>query len=362
MRTTVSGQENNGVANVIKVDPDEPDLIEIRKAVEIIRKGGLVAFPTETVYGLGANAFDEDAVDKIFKIKKRPTSDPIIVHISDMEQLDTVVKTVPKLVCRLAERFWPGPLTMIMERNELVPSNVSAGLPTVAVRMPSHRISVALIREARVPIAAPSANIFSRPSSTKAQHIIDDFSNSVDMIIDGGDSTIGLESTVLDMTSVPPVLLRPGGTSMEELKQVIPDLKFGPKYIKIEESKASTSPGMLTKHYSPSAQLLLFKGQVDNVRENMRTTIIDLQESGKKVGALLPSEDIPLFKDLNIETVNLGSEVDLKTVAKNLFAGLRELDSLGLDVIFVRSLTSEGLGLAILDRMIRASEGTVIDV
>ena len=242
------------------------------------------------------------------------------------------------------------------------PANVSAGLSTVAVRMPSHKISVALIRESGVPIAAPSANIFSRPSSTKAQHIIDDFSDSVEMIIDGGDSTIGLESTVLDLTVDPPVLLRPGGTPLEALKQVIPDLQFGPKYISIEESKASTSPGMLTKHYSPRAKLLLFKGPLEKVRERMRVSIAEYLGLGKKVGVLIPDEDLHIFKDLDVETVTLGSESDLKAVGRNLFSGMRELDNYGLDVILVRSLKSEGLGLAILDRMIRASEGKIIEV
>jgi L-threonylcarbamoyladenylate synthase len=357
----MSGPEKNGLAHVIKVNPDEPDIVKIRKAATIIREGGLVAFPTETVYGLGANALNEEAVNKIFRIKKRPSSDPIIVHISEMDELETVVKSTPELAYKLAERFWPGPLTMIMQRSDNIPSNVSAGLLTVAVRMPSHRISVALIRESGVPIAAPSANIFSRPSSTRAQHIIDDFSDSVDMIIDGGDSTIGLESTVLDLTSDPPVLLRPGGTPMEALKQVIPNLQFGPKYLKIEDSKASTSPGMLTKHYSPRAQLLLFKGPVDRVREKMREKISELLGAGKKIGLLLPSEDIQAL-DLDVESVDLGSENDLEKVGKNLFSGLRELDNLELDVILVRSLNSEGLGLAILDRMIRASEGKMIIV
>ena len=358
----MSGPEKNGAAHVIKVDPDEPDINEIKKAASIIRKGGLVAFPTETVYGLGANAIDEKAVDKIFRIKKRPSSDPIIVHISEMGQLETVVKTIPELARRLAEMFWPGPLTMIMQRSHNIPANVSAGLPTVAVRMPSHRISVALIRESGVPIAAPSANIFSRPSSTKAQHILDDFSDSVDMIIDGGDSTIGLESTVLDLTVDPPVILRPGGTSLEALKQVIPDLQFSPKYIQIEESKASTSPGMLTKHYSPRAKLLLFKGPLDKGRERMRASIAEFLGEGKKVGVLIPDEDLQIFKDMDVESVNLGSESDLKAVGRKLFSGMRELDNHGLDVILVRSLNCEGLGLAILDRMIRASEGKIIEV
>ena len=251
---------------------------------------------------------------------------------------------------------------MIMRRNDKVPFNVSAGLPSVAVRMPSHKISLALIRESGVPIAAPSANIFSRPSSTKAQHIIDDFSDSVDMIIDGGDSTIGVESTVIDLTSTPPKLLRPGGTPMEALLELIPDLQFGPKYISLEEATASTSPGMLTKHYSPKAELILIKGPVMKTRDKLQQLVKEKLKDGKLVGALVPSEDISLLSELNVKIVDLGSELDLESIARNLFSGMRELDTLGLDVIFVRSLASDGLGLAILDRMTRASEGKVIQV
>lgn len=361
MRSTVSGQEKKGKAHVIKIDPDRPEHAKIQKAAEVIKKGGLVAFPTETVYGLGANALDREAVDSIFKIKKRPQTDPIIVHISDISQLETIVKNIPPLAMTLAEKYWPGPLTLIMERKNTIPSNVTAGLPTVAVRMPSHPISIALIKASGTPIAAPSANIFSRPSSTKARHIIDDFSESVDLIIDGGDSTIGVESTVLDITQTPPVLLRPGGTPMESLLEEIPDLLFGPKYIKLEETTASQSPGMLTKHYSPRAKLILIQGPPEKTIQRIKSEAENLLDENKKVGLLLPSEDFDKFTQLPVASYDLGSESDLETVAKNLFSGLRELDSYGLDVILVRSLTSEGLGLAILDRMIRASEGKIIE-
>ncbi len=347
---------------VIKVDLDDPDIKAIRKAAEIIRKGGLVAFPTETVYGLGANALDEEAVAKIFAIKKRPASDPIIVHISDLDQLDEIVTKVPMIANRLAKRFWPGPLTLIMGRNPNVPANVSAGLPSVAVRMPSNPIALALIREAGVPVAAPSANIFSRPSSTRARHIIEDFSDSVDLIIDGGDSIIGVESTVLDLTVSPPVILRPGGTPMENIQELIPELQFDPKYIKIDEEQSSTSPGMLTKHYSPRAQVVLFKGPVDLVKDRIKHELVKMKNQGKKVGLLLPDEDLEELSNQNVKTVALGPEKDLATIARNLFSGMRELDRYDLDIILVRSLDSEGLGLAILDRMIRASEGKVVEV
>lgn len=357
---SVSGQEKN--ANLIKVNPDRPEHEKIKKAAEVIRNGGLVAFPTETVYGLGANALDREAVNKIFAIKKRPSTDPIIVHISDLKQLDTIVKNVPEIAKVLAKRFWPGPLTLIMERSDSVPDNVSAGLATVAVRMPSHPVSIALIKTSGLPIAAPSANIFSRPSSTKAQHIIDDFSDSVDLILDGGDSTIGVESTVLDLTSNPPVLLRPGGTPMEDLQEIIPDLQFGPDYIHIEEVKATSSPGQLTKHYSPNAKLRFFKGPPKKTMDLIRRETITLQKTGHKVGLLLPKDDLDELKGLGITGFNLGAESDLDSVARNLFSGLRFLDKAGVDVILVRSLNREGLGLAIMDRLIRASEGKIIEV
>ena len=357
----MSGKEKKQ-ANILKVDKDDPDIELIRKAAHILRDGGLVAFPTETVYGLGANAFNSDAVQKIFKIKKRPLSDPIIVHISHMSQLEDIVVDVPKIAYKLADSFWPGPLTMIMRRGNKVPSIVSSGLPTVAVRMPSHPISIALINESGVPVAAPSANIFSKPSSTKAQHIIDDFSDSVDMIIDGGDSNIGVESTVVDLTQSPPLLLRPGGTPLEKLRELIPNIHFHAQYIKIDESCALTSPGQLTKHYSPNTKLMLFKGEVIEMRAKMKQTIKKLVDEGKKVGALVPIEDVDALKDLDVKIFSLGSETDLKVVARNLFSGMRELDILGLDIILVRSLDSDGLGLAILDRMIRASDGKIIEV
>ncbi len=358
----MSGIKKTGItARVIRIDPVRPEEDKIREAARVIKEGGLCAFPTETVYGLGVNAYNSNVVDRLYRIKKRPTSDPIIVHISDKTMLEAVVKTIPDIALKLAEKFWPGPLTLIMERSDNVPENVSAGLPTVAVRMPSHKIALALIREAGVPVAAPSANIFSRPSSTQAQHIVHDFSGEVDIVIDGGDSTIGIESTVIDLTVEPAVLLRPGGTPMEPLQKVMPYLKLGPKYIQLNQG-ASSSPGMLTKHYSPRAELILYQGESEKVREEIREHVNRLQSQGRKVGLLLPTEDMEVLSDFEVEKADLGAEDDLESIGRNLFACMRELDRKDLDVIIGRSFKSEGLGLAIVDRMIRASEGKVIRV
>ncbi len=269
---------------------------------------------------------------------------------------------VPEIAHRLADRFWPGPLTLIMRRNPKVPSNVSAGLPTVAVRMPSHRIPLDLIRASGVPIAAPSANIFMRPSSTTAEHVVDDFSGDVDVILNGGPSYIGVESTVVDLTQDPPVLLRPGGTPLEALRELVPDIRLGTKYIDLKTGAPSSSPGMLTKHYSPTAELYLFRGAVHSVHTKMLEDVELFSREGKTVGVMIPSEDEPVFQGKEVEMVLLGSGDDMESIAQNLFAGMRALDHKGCDVILVRAVDSGGLGLAILDRLIRASEGKVIDV
>jgi L-threonylcarbamoyladenylate synthase len=346
---------------LFKVDPENPDREVIRFAADKILEGRLVAFPTETVYGLGANAFNSEAVDRIFKAKKRPFSDPIIVHIASIGQLESVAENVPELAWKLAERFWPGPLTIIVTRSRRVPPNVSSGLPTVAVRIPNHRVPLALIQESGVPIAAPSANLFSRPSATLAQHVIDDFQGDVDVILDGGPALIGLESTVLDLTQSPARILRPGGTPIEALREALPEVSYTPKYLFPETTEAA-SPGMLMKHYSPKARLLLFIGPSDRVLTSMRGAVEELLKEGKRVGLLIPSEDYATLQKFRVEFSLLGPELDLKQVSFNLFSGMRDLDNRGVEVILVRGFGLDGLGLAIWDRLVRAAEGKIIQV
>ena len=340
-------------------DPD-PEIIAIAAQTLLMR--GLVAFPTETVYGLGANALDNNAVGRIFEVKQRPFYDPLIVHIASKSQIEEVARTIPTIAFELAEQFWPGPLTMVLNRNARVAENVSAGLGTVAVRMPDHRIPLDLIIAAGVPVAAPSANLFSRPSPTIAQHVVDDLFGNVDIILDGGACPIGLESTVLDLTGPIPTILRPGGTPAEALKKVLPDLRVTPENKYADEGSAHPSPGMLLKHYSPKAGFILCTGDSDNVLARMREIILGLTAQGKKIGLMTTDEDYPLFSDLPIEIEKLGSEEDLAEIGQNLFAGMRRLDKQKVSFILMHAVKSGGLGQAIWDRLYKAAEQQVIDL
>lgn len=345
---------------VLSVNPSHPESSAIQQAADVLRAGGLVAFPTETVYGLGANATDAEAVSRIFSAKARPTSDPIIVHIAALEQVPEVAQHVPERARTLAARFWPGPLTLILERAPSIPPNVSAGRSTVAVRMPSHPVARALLQAAGLPIAAPSANTFSRPSATSAQHVLEDLNGHVDIILDGGSTPIGVESTVLDLTGETPLVLRPGGISLEMLAQIIPGITWQPRYLQTGED--ALSPGQMIKHYSPHARVLLFDGARQAVIERIRRTARAETAQGRSVGLLLVDEDRAAFEGLPLELVSLGSEDDLEQVGASLFAALRQLDRLGVDIILVRGLGREGLGAAIWDRLVRAAEGRVIEV
>lgn len=349
---------------VLHLNAQHPEPDRIKQAATRIREGGLVAFPTETVYGLGANGFDAVAVDHIFTAKARPASDPIILHLSSRHQLELVAKDIPPLALQLAQAFWPGPLTLVLKRQPQVPTNVTAGLDTVAVRVPSHPIALALLKAAGVPIAAPSANRFSRPSPTTAQHVLEDLQGCVDLVLDGGPTTIGVESTVLDLTQSVPTILRPGGALVEPLRVMIPNLQVKQHLVAAEESKHGlASPGMLLKHYSPNADLLLFTGPDDTkVIAHMQEKAHQLVLEGKSVGILTSEEDRPHFARLPIQLAELGPRTDLDMIARNLFAGIRTLDFLGVDVILVKSFVQEGLGLAIWDRLLRAAEGKVITI
>ena len=348
---------------IFQIDPDQPDLNVIALAVDVLLGGGLVAFPTETVYGLGANGFSEEAVARIFVAKQRPLSDPIILHISSLAQLADVATDIPALAYQLAEQYWPGPLTLVLKRNPKIPANVSAGLPTVAVRMPSHKIALALLDLALVPIAAPSANLFSRPSATTSQHVLEDLGGRIDAILDGGFSPIGLESTVVDLTQSPPVLLRPGGVPLERLQQQIPALQVKQSYVPLEaEETPLASPGLLLKHYSPKAKLFLIDGQGTHLQEKMRQLTLQLVAHGYKVGLMTTQEESAFFAGLPATLVSLGASDNLAEVGRNLFARMRTLDEQNVDIILTKVITAEGIGLAIADRLLRASERRIVNL
>jgi L-threonylcarbamoyladenylate synthase len=347
---------------VYTLDPVRPDPGPLRAAAAVLRAGGLVAFPTETVYGLGANAFDAAAVARIFAAKGRPAHDPIIVHIHDLAQLHATALDVPALAFRLADAFWPGALTLVLRRSARIPANVSAGLDTVAVRMPSGIIARALLQTVDVPVAAPSANTFSRPSATTAAHVLEDLNGRVDIVLDGGPTAIGLESTVLDLTGGVPEVLRPGGVTVEALRQVAPDTRVRERYIGLEEAEAGRSPGLLIKHYAPRAQVLLYQGAPERVRAVMHRQAAERMGNGERVGVLATDDESAAFEHLGAVVVTLGAADDLAGMGARLFAALRLLDAQGVDVILVRAYTGAGLGAAIYDRLLRAAEGRVIQV
>jgi len=346
---------------VIVVDPSAPDPHAIAAAAQVIRAGGLVAFPTETVYGLGANALDAAAVARIFSAKGRPANDPIIAHIANLEQLDTLADNAPAIAHVLARHFWPGPLTLVLLRRPVVPANLSAGRDTVAVRMPAHPVALALIAAAGVPIAAPSANRFSRPSPTTANHVLDDLQGRVDLVLDGGPTLIGVESSVVDLTIDPPALLRPGGVPFEALQSLLPGLVFTPRYLDID-GRGAASPGMLLRHYAPDAPLTMVAGERAAALARLRAEAIAMAGAGHRVGVLAFAEDIEDLADVPAYMAVLGPSADPEQVAARLFAALRELERARVDVILVRDPGRQGLRLAIWDRLVRAAEGRVLNV
>lgn len=350
-------------SQVLTVNPVSPEPEIIVLAARLIRAGRLVAFPTETVYGLGANALDVAAVERIFIAKGRPRTDPLIVHISSPGQISAIAAEVPVEALSLVERFFPGPLTLIFRRSSSVPDAVSAGLDTVAVRMPAHPVALALIEAAGVPIAAPSANLFTHPSPTTAQHVLDDLGGRVDLVLDAGPCPIGLESTVLDMTHMPFRVLRPGGTPVEALREVIPGIVVSQRFLKTDQTAPEVaSPGLNLKHYSPRAAVILIMGDGPQpILERISQAAWANHRAGKKVGIMVAEEDLPFLVGIPGQVGILGSASDLEMVGRNLFAVLRQLDGAGVDVILARDFGEEGMGLAIRDRMIRAAEGRVLN-
>lgn len=344
---------------VLVVDPVQPDPAAMALAAQVLVDGGLVAFPTETVYGLGANALDSQAVGRIFAAKERPATDPLIVHLAGPDELGRVCRETPDRLDALAGAFWPGPLTLIVPRGLAVPDAVSAGGDTVAVRVPAHPVARALLHAASMPVAAPSANRFSRPSPTRAEHVLADLDGRVDLILDGGPTPVGVESSIVDLTHRPPRLLRPGGVSVEALRALLPDLVVAERFA--SEAQAAESPGQFLRHYAPRTPLTA----VDGVPQTALPALLELArraaEAGQRVGVLGFDEDAAELRDEAVATVlPLGSEQDLGVAAARLYDVLRALDAAGLDLLLVRLPGPAGLGLALRDRLTRAAEGRVI--
>lgn len=340
------------MTRVLKVDALHPDEKKIGIAAEIIRKGGLVAFPTETVYGLGANALDANAVRKIFRAKNRPADNPLIVHISKTRQLDQIAKNVPRRIETLAKKIWPGPVTFLLYKSEMILDEVCGHTGKVAVRMPAHPVALTLIERSGVPIAAPSANTSTKPSPTNAMHVLSDLSGKIDMVLDGGDTFFGVESTIIDSTSIPYTLLRPGAYSLEELRKQIGKIRVPTAIRAAKESKVAIVPGMKYRHYAPRKTLYMVDRSTleknPDLFQNPHLGIICSQELTHQYNATTPN------------IIVLGSEKNLYDIARNLFSSFRKLDTLDVKFGVIQTFEERGIGLAIMNRIKKASSHNLI--
>jgi L-threonylcarbamoyladenylate synthase len=344
------------MTEVLRLDLDHPDPTSIAVAAARLRAGGLVAFPTVTVYGLGAAALDEAAVRRVFEAKGRPADDPLIVHVAGLDAIASLAAAMPPQLDALARRFWPGPLTLVLPRAPHVPPVVTAGLDTVAVRVPAHPIARALLVAAAIPVAAPSANLFSRPSPTTAAHVVEDLGGRIDLVLDGGATTIGLESTVVDLSASRPRLLRQGAVPVEALAALLPDLETAPLIV---AGGPKVSPGLLARHYSPRAPLTLYTGP--HALERLRADAAAEGAAGRRVAVLVTDEDCAALTGLHATVAALGPAGEPARIAARLYDALRDLDRARPDGILACDLDGDGgLRPAIRDRLRRAAAGRVV--
>ena len=332
----------------------------IELAARLLKQGEIVAFPTETVYGLGADVFQPEAIKKIYAAKGRPSDNPLIAHISSYEMLERVAVNVSREVKKLMQAFWPGPLTVILQKRENVPDAVCAGLPTIAVRMPKNEIALKIIEEADTPIAAPSANSSGKPSPTRAEHVFHDMRGKIPLIVEGGECSVGVESTIVDLSVEVPTVLRPGIITPEEIQTVLGRVELDPTLLKKPaEGMRPKAPGMKYKHYSPNADVIVFQGeQAGNL-----LPYIQQHNKGKKVGVLCGVEKKAAYECQEIEVVlPIGHEGDAKTMCKGLYEGLRKMDEMGVDVIYAEALPIAGEGIAYMNRLLKAAGYCVIEI
>ena len=332
----------------------------IEKAGDILKNGGLVAFPTETVYGLGADALNEMAAHKIYEAKGRPSDNPLIVHITNMKDLEKVAEVIPEAAYTVAEKYWPGPLTMIFDKTDLVPYGTTGGLETVAVRMPNEPVARAVIDAGGGFIAAPSANTSGRPSPTTAQHVEEDLTGRIDMIIDGGAVPIGVESTILDMTVTPPMILRPGAITKEMLEELIGEVSVDRALISSESKEPPKAPGMKYRHYAPKAELSIVEGPMELVIEGINRMARERSAQGYRVGVIGTEETVARYRADSVKSV--GTRTDESTIASHLYGILREFDNEKVDYIYSESFATGGIGSAIMNRLLKAAGHHVIEV
>ncbi|MDO4453677.1 MAG: L-threonylcarbamoyladenylate synthase [Eubacteriales bacterium] len=332
----------------------------IEEAGQILKNGGLVAFPTETVYGLGANALDEEAAAKIYSAKGRPSDNPLIVHIADFSDLEKIVEEVPEEAKKLADAFWPGPLTMIMRKNEKVPYGTTGGLETVAVRMPNHDIALKMIRAGGGFIAAPSANTSGRPSPTMASHVAEDMNGKIDMILDGGSVGIGLESTIIDLSEEIPTILRPGFITQQMLADVIGRVEIDAALIDNNSKVHPKAPGMKYRHYAPKANMILIRGEKEKVAQKIKQLVEEELKEGRKPGILCAEETAHLYPEGMIKKI--GTLREELTISRHLYGALREFDEEKVSSIFSETFETPVLGTAIMNRLMKAAGHQLIEV
>ena len=345
---------------IVKIDPAHPRMEDIREAGRIIREGGLVAFPTETVYGLGGNALDVTASQRIYAAKGRPSDNPLIVHIADMASLLPLVTEIPEAARKLASACWPGPLTMIFHKSSIVPLETTGGLDSVAVRFPSHPIACALIREGGGYVAAPSANTSGRPSPTMAEHVIEDLKGKIEMIVDGGSVGIGLESTIVDFTENIPTILRPGYINEQMLRDILGEVRMD-KGLLAENSRIHPkAPGMKYRHYAPKGSLLIVEGQTDRVAAKIEEMAREKTAAGYTVGIIGTDESVGRYSRGIIKSI--GTRSDEESIGRHLYSVLREFDDCGAAYIFSESFDTPKMGQAIMNRLLKAAGHQVIKV
>lgn len=343
-----------------RLDYSRIDETVIEEAGQIVRNGGLVAFPTETVYGLGGDALNPESSKKIYAAKGRPSDNPLIVHIADKKDLYRIVRSVPEKAEKLMEAFWPGPLTMIFRKNEKVPEATTGGLDTVAVRMPSDRIAAAFIKAAGGFVAAPSANVSGRPSTTTAAHVEEDLSGRIEMILDGGQAVIGLESTIVDMSVEPPVILRPGAVTKEMIESQIGPLEVDRAIIAPDSGIKPKAPGMKYRHYAPRADLTIVEGCTEAVVEAIAGMTAKAQAEGRKVGIIATDETVDRYPEGLV--MSLGAREHEEEIAMHLFEVLRRFDETDVDCIYSESFEEASIGPAIMNRLLKAAGHKVIHV
>ena len=346
-------------AEIVSMTAEKLDMEAIERGGEILRRGGLVAFPTETVYGLGGNALDSQASMKIYAAKGRPSDNPLIVHIAEMDKLAPIVREIPAKAKILAEKFWPGPLTMILPKSELVPDETTGGLDSVAVRFPSDKIAQELIKAAGGYVAAPSANTSGRPSPTTAQHVAEDLGDTIDMIIDGGQVNIGLESTIVDFTEDIPVVLRPGYISLEMLQETLGEVRMDKGLIAPDSKVRPKAPGMKYRHYAPKADLAIVEGDTGAVVKKISEFAAEAEKNGLKVGIIATDETKDRYQSGIVKSI--GSREEEETIAHHLYEVLRDFDQMDVSAIYSEAFYTPRMGQAIMNRLLKAAGHKMID-